>query len=307
MKFHRHLSRLTPTASSESRPGNSPREGLYPSSRNGRPMDQFKEYVEDKPTNFPVHDSTFNAPPISEPTKNSIRKRQDTRGSKIGPPTGDCSSSPQGLTRPVIAPKFPRRRKRPRAKNRKKRRASRMKAARLRQEKEAAEATERTRVPAKETIREDGGVEERLKRGCRRIPRGEMIQPLDAKWEQNVYNAMATPEMQEVLAKTSNGCKLTRRDLGTLKVVKDRDPPRGWLNDEIVSTCLQHVVDYGLRKSNHKVGETPKFHAFNTFFYTKLREKRIQSVGGWATRAKIGEESLLHVERLFIPVHSRVH
>lgn len=89
-----------------------------------------------------------------------------------------------------------------------------MKAARLRQEKDAAEATERTRVPAKETVREEVGVEERLKRGCRRIPLGELIQPLDAKWEQNVYNAMATPEMQEVLATTSNGCKLTRRDLG---------------------------------------------------------------------------------------------
>lgn len=76
---------------------------------------------------------------------------------------------------------------------------------------------------------------------------------------------MATLSMQEVLATTSNGSKLTRRDLGTLKALKGRYPPCGWLNDEVISACLQQVADYGLRASNKKVGETPQYHAFSPF------------------------------------------
>lgn len=134
-----------------------------------------------------------------------------------------------------------------------------------------------------------------------------MIQPLDDRWEQIAQNAMATPSMREVLAITSSGRKLTGRNLGTLKVVQGRYPLRGWLNDEIISACLQQVVEYGLQVSNHKIGETPRQHAFNSFFYTNLREMGAQSVKRWATRVKIGKENLLMVERVFIPGHSGAH
>lgn len=308
INLHMDRSRLTSTASSESRPENSPHEELHQSPRTERSVYHTKKYIKDEPADLSADERTPNARPIREPAESLNRKRHDAKGSRTGRPMEHGSSIPQGLTNLPIAPKFPGHRKRRRAKTRKKRAAIRRRAAKLRQEKEAAEATERTHVRAEETARKETRAEDkRLKRVCRRIPMGEFIQPLDAKWERCVYNAMATPGMLEVLATTSNGCKLTRRDLGTLKVVKGRDPPRGWLNDEVISACLQHVVDYGLRKSNHKIGETPKYHAFNTFFYTNLREKGTQSIRSWATRAKIGKENLLNVERLFIPVHSGRH
>lgn len=285
-----------------SRQGDSPHVAFYESPGTGGPVNKSKKYIKDEPIDFPLDDSTLNESPMIEPVESPTQKEQDAKDSQTGRPIRSHSLSPEALTTPFIALKVSGRRESMWANDIKK------KVAKLRQEKEAAEAAEKARLAAEEAARkEKEEEEERLKRGYRRIPKGRMIQPLDAKWEQSVQNAMAAPSMQEVLATTSNGNNLTRRDLGTLKVVKGRDPSHGWLNDEIVSACMQQVVEYGLQASNHKVGETPKYFAFNTFFYTNLRDKGAQSVRRWATRAKIGKENLLKVERVFIPVHSGAH
>lgn len=119
--------------------------------------------------------------PIFEPVENPTRKGQDAKGSKTGPPIRDGSSSQQELKSPLITSKIYGRRKPPRTKGRKKKEALKKKAAKLCQEKEAAEAaeaTERARVAAEKTTRKAKEEEEgRLKRGCRRVPKGEMIQP----------------------------------------------------------------------------------------------------------------------------------
>lgn len=278
--------------------GNSPHVAFYESPRTGRPVDRRKKYIKDEPIDFPADDSTLNASPVIESVESPTQNEQDAKGPQTPRSIRNRSPSPDGLNAPFLALKVSGRRGSMRANDIKKKAA----------EKEAAEAAERARLAAEEAARKKKEEEEeRLKRGYRRIPKGKIIQPLDAKWEQSVQSAMSTPSMQEVLATTSSGNNLTRRDFGTLKVVKGRDPSHGWLNDEIISACLQQVVEYGLQAANHKVGETPKFYAFNTFFYTNLREKGAQSVRRWATRAKIGKENLLKVERVFIPVHSGAH
>lgn len=179
------------------------------------------------------------------------------------------------------------------------------------QEQAAHEAAERARL-AKEEVEEKAreeaaAEEERRKNSVRRVPKERVIQPLNATWEAKVQQALNTPNMRDVLVNLSSGATLTRKDLGTLKVVRGRDPAHGWLNDEIIAACLQHVVDYGLRISNHKAGDTPKYHAFNTFFYKNLRDKGAQSVKRWAGKAKIGKDDLLKAERVFIPVHQGAH
>lgn len=278
--------------------GDSPHVAFYESPRTGRPVDRRKRYNKDEPIDFPADDSTLNASPMIEPVESPTQNEQDANGPQTPRPIWNHSPSPEGLNAPFLALKVSGRRGSMRANDIKKKS----------EEKEAAEAAERARLAAEEATRKKKEEEEeRLKRGYRRIPKGKVIQPLDAKWEQSVQSAMSTPNMQKVLATTSSGNNLTRRDFGTLKVVKGRDPSHGWLNDEIISACLQQVVEYGLQAANHKVGETPKYYAFNTFFYTNLREKGAQSVRRWATRAKIGKENLLKVERVFIPVHSGAH
>jgi hypothetical protein len=177
--------------------------------------------------------------------------------------------------------------------------------------KEAKEAEEKARVAkaeAEEKARKEHEEEEEyLRKTTRRIPKEKVIQPLSAEWEVRVKRAMDTPDMRTVLVTLPSGTKLTRKDFGTLKVVEGRDPSHGWLNDEIILASLQQVVDYGLRVSGHRAGQTPKYHAFNTFFYKNLRDKGAQSIKRWATKAKIGGRALEEVERVFIPVHQGAH
>lgn len=177
--------------------------------------------------------------------------------------------------------------------------------------KEAEEADEKARVAKEEAEekarKEQEEEEERQRKPTRRIPKEKVIQPLTAEWEGIVKAAMDTPDMRTVLVTLPSGTTLTRKDFGTLKVVPGRDPSHGWLNDEIILASLQQVVEYGLRMSNHETGKTPKYHAFNTFFYKNLRDKGAQSIKRWATKAKIGGRALEEVERVFIPVHQGAH
>lgn len=185
------------------------------------------------------------------------------------------------------------------------------KDAKARAEQAIAEAAEKVRKAKEEAeeraLKEKEREEERRKKGVRRIPREKVIQPLTAAWESRVKAAMDTADMQKVLVKLPSGTNLTRKDLGTVKVVRGRDPAHGWLNDEILLASLQQVVEYGLRISGHQADQTPTYHVFNTFFYKNLRDKGAQSIKRWATKAKIGGKALEQVERVFIPVHQGAH
>jgi len=81
-----------------------------------------------------------------------------------------------------------------------------------------------------------------------------------------------------------------------------------WLNDEVINAYLAVLIDY-LRRANGNAGrhDKPKFHAFNTFFFSNLRDKGYSSVSRWAKRAKIGGEALLEVDTVYIPVHNSAH
>lgn len=171
-------------------------------------------------------------------------------------------------------------------------------------------AQEEARIAAEKELKEKEEAEEkarkaelRKKSGARRMPLGPVIEPLTAEWEMKVTQALAE-HMGKTVASSLVGVNITRRDIG--KVLPQRgtgDDVSGWLNDEIVTAYLQIVVEHGLKASGHKRGETPTMHAFNTFFYKNLSEKGPQSILRWAKKAKIGDEALLNVERVFIPVH----
>ena len=182
------------------------------------------------------------------------------------------------------------------------------KARREREEAEAA--AEKARLEKEKAEEEARAVkeaeEERKRTSVREIPAESVIQPLTADWEAKVDAAMAK-QRNHVLANTSTGTSLTRKDFGTLFPQQGKDPASGWLNDEIIMAYLQAVIDHGREISGYKDGDIPKYHAFNTFFFKNIRDKGVQSVKRWATRAKIGGKSLESVERVFIPVHSGAH
>lgn len=127
------------------------------------------------------------------------------------------------------------------------------------------------------------------------------IKPLSAKWQAKIESAMASPENRQ-LATTLGGDPLTRRDLATCH------SRYAWLNDEIINAYLALIVDYARRAAgNYGRHEKPKFHAFNSFFFSNLRDKGYESVRRWATRAKIGKEALLGVDTVLVPIHDHAH
>lgn len=132
-------------------------------------------------------------------------------------------------------------------------------------------------------------------------PEGPAVRPLPRKWETRLAEAKALPNNRQV-ATTLSGDPLTKRDLATCYT------PMAWLNDEIINAYLALLVDY-LRRAHGNAGrnDKPRFHAFNSFFFSNLRDKGYASVCRWARRAKIGGESLLDVDTVYIPVHDTAH
>jgi hypothetical protein len=130
---------------------------------------------------------------------------------------------------------------------------------------------------------------------------GRAVRPLSAKWEARVADAMSAPNSRQ-LATTLNGDPLTRRDLATCH------KPVTWLNDEVINAYLPLLVNY-LRRVKGNAGrlDQPKYHAFNSFFFSNLRDRGYESVRRWATRAKIGGEALLEVDTVMVPVHHHDH
>ncbi|KAL3455851.1 hypothetical protein BJX64DRAFT_281765 [Aspergillus heterothallicus] len=101
---------------------------------------------------------------------------------------------------------------------------------------------------------------------------------------------------------TLSGDALTKKDLETCFT------PLKWLNDEVINSYLALIIDY-LRRTHGNAGrhDKPRFHAFNSFFFSNLRDKGYDSVRRWAARAKIGGKDLLNVDTVFVPVHNSMH
>ncbi|RDH25627.1 hypothetical protein M747DRAFT_365902 [Aspergillus niger ATCC 13496] len=146
--------------------------------------------------------------------------------------------------------------------------------------------------------------EERQKALPSRIkPDGPAVRPLSPEWEARIKELQdGRVSGGKTVATTLSGDPLTKRSLATCYT-------RGeWLNDEVINGYLALIVDY-LRRKNHNAGrnDKPRFHAFNSFFFSNLRDKGYESVARWAKRAKIGGSLLLDVDTVYIPVHNSQH
>ena len=167
------------------------------------------------------------------------------------------------------------------------------------------EKARRDKEEAEEKARKDAEEEEeRKKDGIRRIPKKKVIQPLSKDWDDRVSSAMNERNSRKEIAHSSAGNAITRYAFG--KVLPQRgagDDLAGWLNDEIIDAYLQAVVDHG-QAPGYKRGDTPRLHAFTSFFHKQLnKEGGADNVKRWAKRAKIGGKDLLKVEWVFVPVH----
>lgn len=147
--------------------------------------------------------------------------------------------------------------------------------------------------------RERAARERDLYRPARTVPQGPPVRPLSWQWLEKVTTAMAQSQGIAV-AKSLAGDNLYQRDIATCYT------PLAWLNDEIINSYLNVLVHY-LRQSAGNLNEAPRYHAFNSFFYSNLRDRGYQAVRRWANRAKIGGPALLNVDTVFVPVHEHAH
>lgn len=131
-------------------------------------------------------------------------------------------------------------------------------------------------------------------------PRRVFVKALPPKWEKKVDEAMRLPNSHQ-LGTTPGGDPLTRRDLATCY------QPLAWLNDEVINAYLAVIINFLRQTGEASSNEQPRHHAFNSFFFSNLRDKGYDSVRRWATRAKIGKGNLLGVETVLVPIHHRSH
>ena len=158
-------------------------------------------------------------------------------------------------------------------------------------------------VYAKEWREIEAAQKEDEKEGIPRImlKQGQAVRPLPDEWARRVGYVMGQANAGRV-ATTLAGDSLTRRDLLTCYT------RHTWLNDEVINAYLSLIIDY-LKRTTGNLGrqDKPRFHAFNSFFFSNLRDKGYDSVRRWASRAKIGGKDLLNVDTVFVPVHNGYH
>ncbi|KAL8769478.1 MAG: hypothetical protein Q9209_004539 [Squamulea sp. 1 TL-2023] len=179
----------------------------------------------------------------------------------------------------------------------------------IKREHEAALAAEEAAKVAQEeaerrAIEEAKQAEERARLGIRRLPVSSIIEPLTAKWDDRLADAMRLGvSSSRSLATTSTGLVLRRRDFGHVLPQSGVDSTMGWLNDTVITAYLQTVVDYAQKLREVRRGDLPKVHAMSTFFYGNLAQRGYDSVKRWATKAKFGGRNLLKMEKIFVPIN----
>lgn len=132
------------------------------------------------------------------------------------------------------------------------------------------------------------------------LPRRVFVKALPPKWEKKVDEAIRLPNSHQ-LGTTPGGDPLTRRDLATCY------QPLAWLNDEVINAYLAVIINFLRQASEASSNEQPRHHAFNSFFFSNLRDKGYDSVRRWASRARIGKGNLLGVEIVLVPIHHHSH
>ncbi|KAH0542006.1 hypothetical protein FGG08_003555 [Glutinoglossum americanum] len=173
--------------------------------------------------------------------------------------------------------------------------------AKARKTKEEQDRKEKERLEAEAAAREKELAKAKLLE--RPIPHRPVIKPLSSEWEAKV-DALMRKGPNVAVARTSTGQELLQRSFRTLL---PNPGELGWLDDEIINSYMQAIVDYGNGDSGAKRVGPPRYHAFNSFFYKKLTESGPGPLARWSKRAKIEGDRILQVELIFIPLHLENH
>ncbi|TAQ85556.1 hypothetical protein B7494_g6107 [Chlorociboria aeruginascens] len=180
--------------------------------------------------------------------------------------------------------------------------ARRQLAAKERQRKEIEAAEERLRKEKEASL-----LAARALRLTRRNPKKALVQPLNSKWEDAVIQSQYKNH-QEIITTSIGGTELRLKDFQTLL------GRHAWLNDEIINSYLEWIVDAAniaaISESKDR-GESqstiPKFIAHNSFFYENLIKKGPSATQGLMKRKKAPGKSLMEVDSVLVPICKGSH
>ncbi|GAB2211092.1 hypothetical protein Droror1_Dr00016383 [Drosera rotundifolia] len=128
---------------------------------------------------------------------------------------------------------------------------------------------------------------------------GELFVPLTREEEENVARALRSNSKKVLVTHEGSNIQITGELIQCLR-------PGAWLNDEVINLYLELLKERERRDPKKFL----KCHFFNTFFYKKLIVGRggydYKSVRRWTTQRKLGY-GLLDCEKIFVPIHQKVH
>uniref|UniRef100_A0A803XMJ9 Ubiquitin-like protease family profile domain-containing protein n=1 Tax=Meleagris gallopavo TaxID=9103 RepID=A0A803XMJ9_MELGA len=126
------------------------------------------------------------------------------------------------------------------------------------------------------------------KEGAKSADGEEEFPEITEEMEKEIKNVFRGGNQDEVLSEAFR-LTITRKDIQTLNNLN-------WLNDEIINFYMNLLMERSKEKG------LPAVHAFNTFFFTKLKTAGYQAVKRWTKKVDI-----FSVDLLLVPIHLGVH
>ncbi|NXH09749.1 SENP1 protease, partial [Bucco capensis] len=142
------------------------------------------------------------------------------------------------------------------------------------------------RVPLEKEIPVTVGPEE--KEDARSADGEEEFPEITEEMEKEIKSVFRGGNQDEVLSEAFR-LTITRKDIQTLNNLN-------WLNDEIINFYMNLLMERSKERG------LPAVHAFNTFFFTKLKTAGYQAVKRWTKKVDI-----FSVDLLLVPIHLGVH
>ncbi|CAK7197761.1 hypothetical protein SEUCBS139899_000409 [Sporothrix eucalyptigena] len=167
---------------------------------------------------------------------------------------------------------------------------------------EAARLKREAEIRRKEEERRRKEEEELARKSGLRQPTRKVIALLSESWHSRV-NAAVCADPNKDIAKSPEGTALRRNDFKT--VVSKSE----WLNDEIVNGFLLHLANYinGKAGITNPKTQTPKCHAFSSFFWKPLSTKGAAGTERWMKRVGVTKDNFLKIDTILIPICESSH
>ncbi|XP_061470700.1 sentrin-specific protease 1 [Rhineura floridana] len=116
----------------------------------------------------------------------------------------------------------------------------------------------------------------------------EEFPEITEEMEREIKSVLRSGNQDEVLSEAFR-LTITRKDIQTLNNLN-------WLNDEIINFYMNMLMERSKQRG------FPTVHAFNTFFFTKLKTAGYQAVKRWTKKVDV-----FSVDILLVPIHLGVH